>query len=69
MLRDSSTMGRTTKAIYTVLTIVIIACILILWIKAELAGIFIVIGIVLLPIIAIWTSVRWRRNHRSDADQ
>ena len=68
MVKDSSTLGRATKAAYTVLAMVIIACLPILWVKTDLVGIVITVGIVLLPIIAIWMSVRRRHRHRSDVE-
>lgn len=69
MVKNSSTLGRATKRTYTALAMLIIACLIILWVKADLLGMVIIVGIVFLPIIAIWTSVRWRRHHRSDSEQ
>jgi len=69
MVRDSSMSGKATKTAYTALAILIIVSLLILWVKADLPGIVVTVGIVLLPVIAIWTSVRWRRHHRSDVGQ
>ena len=69
MVKDPLTLGRATKTAYTALGILITACLLILWVREDLLGIVITVGIVLLPIIAIWVSVRWRRHHRSDKEQ
>ena len=69
MVRDSSTLVRATKGAYTALGILITTCLLILWVRVDLLGIVITVGTVLLPIIAIWASVRWRRRHRSDREQ
>ena len=69
MVRDSSALGRATKSAYTALGILITTCLLILWVREDLLGISITVGIVFLLIIAIWASVGWRRHHRSDKEQ
>ena len=69
MAEYSSALGRAAKALYTAFAIVIVACIIILWIKAGLVGIFIAVGIVLLLTIAIWVSIHWQRHRQADANQ